>query len=220
MHSSELVVVLGTGPGLGQAIAKGFTDRGDHVILMARNKARLEWMAAELGPATGIPVDLTDEAALRSAFEAVRTSLGDPTVMVHNPSVAYEAPPTETPLSALMTGFALAAGSLLVAAQEVAPAMRRAGHGTILVTGNAAATTGSTWSASLAAQKAAARNLTLSLAAELGLHGIQVWTITIDGILGTPGFEHERIAAEYVRLASRTGAIPASGELTWPPQSP
>jgi NAD(P)-dependent dehydrogenase (short-subunit alcohol dehydrogenase family) len=213
----DLVVIVGAGPGLGRAVGRAFAAAGTHVALLARDAARLDAMSAELDAATGVPVDVTDEAALRGAFASIRAELGDPTVLVHNPSAAYEATATATPLDVLLDGFALAAGSLLVAAQEVAPAMRRAGQGTILVTGSVAATTGSTWSAALAAQKAAVRNLTLSLAAELGPAGVRVATITIAGTLGTPGFEVDRIAAEYVRLATGERTAPWTVDVPWPP---
>lgn len=216
-HNSEPVVILGAGPGLGRAIAAAFSGHGASLALLARDPARLKSMAAEFRTAMPVPVDVTDEPALRSALAAVRSELGDPAVLVHNPSAAYEAPATGTPLRALLDGFALTAGSLLVAAQEVAPAMRRRRRGSILVTGSTTAATGSTWSASLAAQKAAVRNLALSLAAELAPAGVNVTTITIDGSLGAPGFEHDRIAAEYLRLAKHDGATPA--ELIWPPQA-
>lgn len=211
----ELVVILGAGPGLGRAVAAAFSEHGDQVVLLARDAVRLETLAGEVDAAARIAVDATDERALRSAFSDIRSRYGDPTVLVHNPSVPYEAPPTRTPLPALMDGFALAAGSLLVAAQEVAQAMRAAGHGTILVTGSGSAATGSTWSASLAAQKSAVRNLALSLAAELGPDGIRVATITIDGMLGSPGFERERIAGEYVRLVTQRDEN-WNPEVTWP----
>lgn len=213
--SPELAVILGAGPGLGRAVAAAFAERGDRVVLLARDPGRLDELADEVGAEATVAVDATDEGALRAAFADIRSRYGDPTVLVHNPSVAYEAPPTETPLRALMDGLALAAGSLLVAAQEVAPAMRTAGRGTILVTGSGSAKTGSTWSAALAVQKAAVRNLALSLAAELRTDGVRVVTVTIDGLLGTPGFEHERIAAEYVRLATQPDQA-WNPEVTWP----
>lgn len=214
----DLVVVLGAGPGLGQAIGQAFAESGSQVVLIARDERRLSDIARVVG-AGYVAVDVTDEAALRGAFETIRTRHGDPAVLVHNPSSAFEAPATETPLAALMAGFQLAAGSLLVAAQEVVPAMRKAGRGTILVTGNAAALTGSTWSAALAAQKAAARNLTLSLAAELTSAGIGVATVTIDGVLGTPGFEPARIAQVFVRLAAAPPETEWRPEVNWPRDS-
>jgi NAD(P)-dependent dehydrogenase (short-subunit alcohol dehydrogenase family) len=212
---ADLVVVIGAGPGLGQAIGEAFAERGSRVLLVARREQRLREMAAVVG-ADYLAVDVTDEPALHAAFETVRATYGDPTVLVHNPSIAFEAPATETPLDALMGGLLLAAGSLLIAAQEVVPAMREIGRGTILVTGNPAATTGSTWSAALAAQKAAARNLALSLAAELAPAGIRVATISIHGILGTPGFEPRRIAQTYVDLASAPTEARWAPEVHWP----
>lgn len=200
MPDNELVVILGAGPGLGRAISTAFARDGARVVLIARNEQRLHALAGETGAAGYVTADARDERPLREAFATIRERFGAPGVLVHNPSIAYEAPPTRTPVAELTDGFALAAGSLLVAVQEVAGAMRAAGSGTILVTGSGAARTGSTWSAGLAVQKAAVRNLTLSTAAELEPDGIHVATITINGMLGTPGFEPEQIAAEYVRL--------------------
>ncbi|HEX6233986.1 MAG TPA: SDR family NAD(P)-dependent oxidoreductase [Jiangellaceae bacterium] len=214
----DVVVVIGAGPGLGQAIGQAFVQHGDQVVLIARNEKRLRETAVAVG-GIDMPVDVTDEPALRAAFATIRSRYGDPTVLVHNPSLAVAAPATETPLEALLSGFRLAAGSLLVAAQEVAPAMREAGRGTILVTGNSAALTGSTWSAALAAQKAAARNLAMSLAAELGPAGVRVVTITINGVLGRPGFELPRIAATYVELAALPSTASHQPELRWPLES-
>jgi NAD(P)-dependent dehydrogenase (short-subunit alcohol dehydrogenase family) len=217
---SDLVVIVGAGPGLGRAIGAAFTASGARVVVLARDEARLASMTAEIGGAGWVTADVTDELALRVAFAEVRAAHGDPDVLVHNPSVAYVAPPTKTSWRELMAGFAVAPGSLLVAAQEVAPAMRKAGRGTILVTGGASARTGSTWSAALGAQKAALRNLAQSLAAELGPDGIRVATITIDGILGQPGLEHDRIAAECVRLhdLAHKPDTEWQPEITWPPQ--
>ncbi len=211
----DLVAVIGAGPGLGQAIGQAFTKRGARVVLLARDERRLSEVAGTVG-ADYLSVDVTDEPALRAAFESIRNSHGNPTVLVHNPSIAFEAPATETPLEVFMAGFRLAAGALLVAAQEVVPAMRAAGRGTVLVTGSVAALTGSTWSAALAAQKAAARNVALSLAAELSPAGIRVATVTINGTLGAPGFEPHLIAEAYADLASVPATTDWQPEVHWP----
>lgn len=218
VRDSDLVVVLGAGPGLGRAVGAAFAKRGARVVLVARDRERLERLVTAIAGVSGIAADVADEPALLSAFASIRSEHGDPTVLVHNPSIAYESPASRTPRAALMDGFALAAGSLLVAAQEVLPAMRASGRGTILVTGSGSAKAGSTWSAALAAQKAAVRNLSFSLAAELAPEGIHVVTITIAGNLGTPGFEHDRIAALYVRLhdATDTSGPPWAPEINWP----
>jgi short-subunit dehydrogenase len=214
MRKADLVVVVGAGPRLGKAVATAFAEHGADVVLLARDRDRVEALAQEIVEQTGASVH---EPALRHAFEVVRARHGDPTVLVHNPSVAVEAPPTLTPYGSLIDGLRLAAGSLLVAAQEVAPAMRVSGRGTIIVTGGGAALTGSTWSAALGVQKAAVRNLAMSLARELRSEGVHAVTVTINGVLGAEGFEVNRIAAEYVRLHELTDKEQGSWrpEIVW-----
>lgn len=205
VNRDDVVVLVGAGPGLGRSIATTFGRRGARVVLLARAENRLAELARTVADETGATIDpvvadATDEQSLQSAFAEIRRRHGEPTVLVHNPSLAVEAPPTQTSVRDMMDGLRLSVGSLLTAAHEVAPAMRAAGRGTILVTGSGVATTGSTWSATLATQKAAVRNLTLSLASELRGEGVQVCTVRIRGLLGQPGFELDRIAEEYVRL--------------------
>lgn len=237
----DVVVILGCGPRLGAALARAFAALPATVVLVARDAARLSALAASIAqPVTGsaassssggagtgatidvVPADVSVEAELRAAFATIRSRHGDPTVLIHNPSHALEAPPTQITVADLLEGVRLAAGSLLVAAQEVAPAMRTAGRGTILITGSITADTGSTWSASLGVQKAAVRNLALSLAAELGDDGICVTTVTICGVLDEPGLEPARIAEEYVRIHRHADDPrgPRSPEVRWTRDGP
>ena len=209
----DVAVVMGAGPRLGRAVATALARRGAAVALLARSAARLSELAGEVGaagPGRALPVavDLADEESVRTAFAMVRKELGDPTIVVHNPSVTIEGTATTTPYGALMSALRTSLGSLLVAAQEVAPAMRAAGRGTIVATGSQAALAGSTWSAAVGVQKAAVRNLVLSLAAELGGSGVHVATVTVMGTLGRPGFEVDAIAEEYTRLVDETGGPP------------
>jgi short-subunit dehydrogenase len=205
----DLVVVVGAGPRLGRAVATAFARKDADVVMLARDGQRVARLAEETAALTGgavhgIGVDAADEKDLRDALGDVRREHGDPTVLVHNPSIAVEATATATPYAAFLDGLRATAGSLLVAAQEVAPAMRAAGRGTVVVTGSGSALTGSTWSAGLAVQKAAVRNLAMSLETELRPDGVHVVTVTIMGTLGAPGYEPERIADEYVRLHELT----------------
>jgi NAD(P)-dependent dehydrogenase (short-subunit alcohol dehydrogenase family) len=206
---SDTAVVVAAGPGLGAAVARRLVRDGARVALLARSPERTAALAAEVGSAgpglaVPFPADAGDEESLRSAFAEVRRRLGDPTVLVHNPSVTIEGAATATPDEALLGAIRVSVGSLLVSAQEVAPAMRAAGRGTLLVTGSRAALAGSTWSAAVGVQKAAVRNLALSLAAELGPAGIHVATVTIFGTLGRPGYEVDAVAEEYARLVAET----------------
>jgi NAD(P)-dependent dehydrogenase (short-subunit alcohol dehydrogenase family) len=202
---SGIVVIVGAGPGLGYAIAQRFARDGDQVALVARNGQRLASMVEELrgagGSGHGFVADAADPIALRSALEAIRTTLGDPTVLVHHVSVPVVGTPTRVSYEEFSKGLAGGIGALLVAAQTVVPGMRRAGRGTILVTGSGLAFNASAPYAGLAVQKAGVRSLALCLAQELRPAGIHVATVTVEGLIQPEGFyDPERIAEEFWAL--------------------
>ena len=205
---AETVVIVGAGPGLGLAVARRFAREGAAVALLARNPQRLAGMvdqlradAGEGASAAAFVADAGDPAQLRSALDSVRSALGDPTVLVHHLSVPVPGRPTTIAYEDFSSGLAGGVGALLVAAQELVPAMRRAGRGTVLVTGSGLAFVGSAANAGLAVQKAGVRSLALSLAQELAPDGVHVATVTVQGLIGPGGFyDPDRIAEVYWQL--------------------
>ena len=87
---------------------------------------------------------------------------------------------------ALEQRFRVNVTSLLVLAQELAPAMVAAGHGAIVVTGNGAARRGKAGFAGFAPTKAAQRILAESLARALGPKGVHVAYVVIDAVIDVP----------------------------------
>src|SRR5262249_56070380 len=66
------VVITGGASGSGLATARMVVDRGGRVILMGRSPERLKAAREELGPAAlSIPLDVTDEDAVRRAFTGI-----------------------------------------------------------------------------------------------------------------------------------------------------
>lgn len=81
MHAGRKVLVVGATGGLGVTIARALVQRGDRVILTARNRPRLEALAADLATADrpNVPfacADLLDDAAPEAIVESVRHSVG------------------------------------------------------------------------------------------------------------------------------------------------
>ena len=72
------VIVTGASSGIGLATARYYHERGASVALLARRKAVLDTIVAELGErALAVGVDVTNEAALKSAIEeSVRLFVG------------------------------------------------------------------------------------------------------------------------------------------------
>ena len=60
--------LVGASEGLGRALAEGLSRRGAHLVLSARNRDRLEELAAALpGSAEALPMDISDSASVRAA---------------------------------------------------------------------------------------------------------------------------------------------------------
>ena len=182
----RVCVVTGVGPGTGAALARRFAADGYRVAMLARDAARLEKLAAELAGSAAFPVDVADLDALRATLARVRAELGAPSVLLHN-AVAGGFGTFETVKpEALEHRFRVNVTSLLVLAQELAPAMIEAGWGAIAVTGNTSARRGKAEFAGFAPTKAAQRILAESLARALGPKGVHVAYVVTDAVIDVP----------------------------------
>lgn len=203
---SQVCLVVGAGPGIGSAVAMAFAKEGYGVALASRHPGRLQPHCDEIRRATGraaraYAADAGDEGSLRALFTQVTAELGAPEVVIYNAASAHKGRPTAVPPQQWLEDYRANVLGALVCAQLAAGPMREAGHGSILFTGGGFAHEPSAPYASLSSDKAALRNLTYTLAQELGAWGIHVATVTVYGFLqvGTH-FDPQRIAATYVRL--------------------
>jgi NAD(P)-dependent dehydrogenase (short-subunit alcohol dehydrogenase family) len=203
---SQVCLVVGAGPGIGSAVGMAFAREGYGIALAARNPARLQPHCEEIRRLTrraarAYAADAGDAESLRALFAQVTAELGAPEVVVFNAAHAHKGRPTTVPPEQWQDDFRTNVVGALVCAQLAAGPMKERGAGSILFTGGGFAHEPSSSYASLSADKAALRNLTYSLAQELGGYGIHVATVTVYGVLqvGTH-FDPERIAATYVRL--------------------
>ena len=213
---ADTVVIVAAGPGLGAAVARRFARERFDVALLARTASRLDPLVDELTTmgvrAVAVAADAADEGSLRAGFAEVRRALGDPGVLVYNASEYVEGRPTTVPYDAFVHGLLVGVAGAVVAVQEVAPAMRGSGRGTILLTGSEAALRPSVAAAGLGVAKAGLRNLAYSTAAELGPDGVHVTTLTIRGRLkSATAFDPALVAEHYWRLHRQ-------GRAEWEPE--
>jgi NAD(P)-dependent dehydrogenase (short-subunit alcohol dehydrogenase family) len=182
----RVCLVTGVGPGTGAALVRRFAAEGYRVAMLARDRGRLEKLAAELPGTRAFPVDVGDLDALRATLARVRAELGPPSVVLHNAVAggfgSFETVKPED----LESRFRVNVTSLLVLAQELSPAMVEAGRGAIVVTGNTSAWRGKAAFAGFAPTKAAQRILAESLARALGPKGVHVAYVVIDAVIDVP----------------------------------
>ncbi len=183
MADQPVCLVTGVGPGTGTALVRRFHEGGYAVAMLTRTKARLDALEAELPNAKGYVCDLADEAAVNAAVSAVGEDLGAPEVVIHNAVGGARGDFMTIDPAILQQNFQVNVMGLLYLSRAVAPAMIDAGHGSIIVTGNTAATRGKDFFAGFAPTKAAQRILAESIARSVGPKGVHVAYIIIDAVI-------------------------------------
>jgi NAD(P)-dependent dehydrogenase (short-subunit alcohol dehydrogenase family) len=182
-QTAPVALVTGVGPGTGAAIARRFSLGGYKVAMLARTRERLAALEKELANAKGYPCDVTDEAQLDSAIEAVRRDLGTPKVLIHNAVGGAFGNFMEIDPQVLNQNFQVNTMALLYLARRLAPAMVEAGEGAIVASGNTSALRGKNRFAGFAPTKAAQRILMESIARELGPKGVHAAYVLIDAVI-------------------------------------
>lgn len=97
--ADKVVVVTGSGTGIGQAIAKKFAENGASIILLGRRKEPLEQTSSELekivassgskGKIRIFPgVDVSDEIAITNMFSTISKDIGPVDILVNNAGVS------------------------------------------------------------------------------------------------------------------------------------
>lgn len=81
----KLVVITGASSGIGEAIARRFSEEGNPLLLVARRVERLE--ALNLPNTLCEKVDVTDQASLITAIEKAEAQFGPADVLVNNAGV-------------------------------------------------------------------------------------------------------------------------------------
>jgi NAD(P)-dependent dehydrogenase (short-subunit alcohol dehydrogenase family) len=152
-------------------------------------------------------VNVADATALNQALEQIQQTMGAPEVLVYNSAVMKEYDPLTISSDELVNEFKVAVAGALTSIQQVAPAMKSNGFGTILMTGGALAYDGYSFPPylSLAIGKAGIRKLCFVMANALEPDNIHVATVTVCGTI-QPGthFAPDKIAEVYWQLHSQS----------------
>lgn len=204
--SAKVIVVVGAGPGVGASVARRFGREGYDVALIARSADEVAQLGADLqaaGITTGwTPVDITDADALAAAITRFGRHAGRIDVLHFNPSAYRPADPLHLTAAELLEDVNLGVGGLLTAVQAARPFMQEGSR--VTATGSMAADRPSPSAASLGVQKAALRNLVVSLDKTLAPDGIRAMSLTVNGTLrADTDFSPDRVA-DAIHAAAMT----------------
>jgi len=205
-HAADTPVcaIVGAGPGNGLAFAQRFAAAGNRVAMLARDRAKLDALVAQVPGALAITCDASCQSSLERAFAQVH-ALGSLRTLVYNAGNFVFGDARGTDWDTLETAFRLNCSGCLRATQLALPAMLERGTGEVIVVGATASRRGSAGVLPFAAAKSAQRALAESLARELGPAGIHVAYVVIDGVIDTPhtrAFFEQRAEDFFMRAES------------------
>lgn len=211
MSSPKLLVLIGSGPGIGVSTAKLFASKGFNVALLSRSADRLKDDAAKVQAAASspsvkvqtFPVDVSDHAALKSMLENVHKSLGAPEIVVYNaarvgPSIVGEFTPDE-----MLQDFRINSVGIYVAATWALPYLaesaQNGGHPSFFLSGSGIGYRPFNPFFSLSMQKAAQNNFLQSFEQIAGPEGVHVARLDINGIVtpDDPEVSPDRVAEQH-----------------------
>jgi gluconate 5-dehydrogenase len=172
--SGKTALVTGGGSGLGLAMAEGLAAAGAKVVVVGRDRAKLEAAAEQIGAAGAETCDLLDRAALKPLFERVERTHGTIEILVNNAGIQHRAPVQDFPAEAWDRMIATHLSAPFFLAQLAARGMISRGHGKIINTLSVTSELGRPTIVPYASAKGGLRMLTRGLAVELGPHNIQV----------------------------------------------
>jgi len=213
------LLLVGAGPGLGLAIARRFATGGFRVTLVARSTDKLADLAGTLAD-TGaeiatIEADVSDPERFGARMTELYRRDGAPGVVVYNAVMGAPDQLLTSSVVHLQAAFTVDVVGAIVVAQVVAPAMRVAGFGTVIVTGGGFADHPIPALATVSLGKAALRSAATMLRADLEPDGIRVATLTIAGqIVAGTAFDPQRIAERYWDVVHTSGPWQAEFRFT------
>ena len=179
---SEVVLIVGVGPGLSSSIARLCASRKMKVILAARDLEKLENLKKEIDAIT-ISCDASDIKSVRNLFKEV-DKIGVPNLVIYNPSMRVKGSITEIDAIQVQKAINVTCFGAFLISQEASKRMLERKSGSIFFTGATAGVKGFANSSAFAMGKFALRGLAQSLARELHPQNIHIGHFVIDGAIG------------------------------------
>ena len=179
---SEIVLIVGVGPGLSSSIARLCASRKMKVILAARDIEKLENLKKEIDAIT-ISCDASDIKSVQNLFKEI-DKIGVPNLVIYNPSMRVKGSITEIDAIKVQKAINVTCFGAFLVSQEASKRMLERKSGSIFFTGATAGVKGFANSSAFAMGKFALRGLAQSLARELHPQNIHIGHFVIDGAIG------------------------------------
>jgi NAD(P)-dependent dehydrogenase (short-subunit alcohol dehydrogenase family) len=175
----KVALVTGAGRGMGRAVAQGFGREGAHVVVAEVNATHGEEVAADIrdagGSATAVTADVSRTADVRNMFAAAVERFGTVDILVNNAGIAVARTILDYTEEDWERQMGVNVKGVFFCCQEAARLMIPRRQGKIVnFASTSAFVSSSKPEVAYDTSKGAVRQMTISIAAELAPHGINV----------------------------------------------
>lgn len=181
MNTRPTVLITGASSGIGTVYAERFARRGHDLVLVARDKSRLEALAARLRQEAGVAVDvLPADLTQRDELAAVEARLRDDArigILINNAGIAQSGGFVEQSADSIERLLSLNTTALTRLAAAVAPRLAGAGEGAIVNIGSVVGLAPEFAMSVYGASKAFVLFLSQGLSLELAPRGVYVQAV-------------------------------------------
>jgi short-subunit dehydrogenase len=206
MHDANTALITGASAGIGATYADRLARRGHNLILVARDRARLEAVADKLIAETGraievLPADLARKADLLRVERRLRDDAAI-AILVNNAGIAAAGPMLGNDPDRLEAMVQLNVTAALRLASAAVEGFAARGHGTLINIASVLALAPERFNGTYSGTKAFLLNLSLSLQNELRGKGVRVQAVlpgaTRTDIWAKAGVDVASLPAEMV----------------------
>lgn len=188
--SRKVAFITGGAGGIGSETARRLVEEGAHAVLADLNLEGAQKVADEINAKYGdhraiaVKMDVTDETAVRAAYEATALAYGGVDIIVNNAGLATSSPFDETSLKEWNLNInVLGTGYFLVAREAFKLMKQQAIGGSMVFVGSKNSIYAGKNASAYSSAKALEAHLARCIAAEGGEYGIRVNTVLPDAIL-------------------------------------
>jgi NAD(P)-dependent dehydrogenase (short-subunit alcohol dehydrogenase family) len=172
---SKVWLITGASRGLGRAFTEAVLKAGDRVVAAARNPEQLVELESRYGEnIRAVPLDVTNEAQAKAAFEAAIASFAGLDVLVNNAGYGYVCPVEDTSLADFRAQIETNLFGVIIMTKAVLPYFRERKAGLIIQVTSIAGRIGPAGRAPYAAAKFGVEGFSESLSKEMKPLGVKV----------------------------------------------
>jgi len=215
-------LVTGASKGLGRAMAIALAKNGAHLILVSRDREKLEAVAKEItddgGQADVFPADITKEEQVQQLEAEVRSKIGQVQILINNAGTNLRRDITDFTLAEWRGVQDTNLTSAFLMCRAFVPHMKGTGYGRIINMTSIMAHVSIPQRSLYSSTKAALLGITKALALELAAEGITVNGISPGPIateMNAPILQNPELNAQFISKipVGRWGKVEEVGAL-------